>query len=181
MEHTQRHEPGDDRAAGPPPAPPSPLTLIENRPPAAHAAVGAGVVVTDGRGRVLLGLARDGVWELPGGKLDPGESFEQAAVRELREETGLAAAAADARVLAVLVDAAAQGLARLTAAVRVTRAEGEPAVTEPDRIDRWQWHEVAALPGLGSLFRPSAHVLDVVWPGVLPGLPPVHRHAVRGA
>lgn len=29
-------------------------------------------------------------WSIPKGKLDPGESFEQAAVRELREETGFA-------------------------------------------------------------------------------------------
>ena len=28
-------------------------------------------------------------WSLPKGKLDPGESFEQAALREVEEETGL--------------------------------------------------------------------------------------------
>jgi 8-oxo-dGTP pyrophosphatase MutT (NUDIX family) len=31
-------------------------------------------------------------WQLPKGKLDPGESIDQAAVREVREEAGLAAA-----------------------------------------------------------------------------------------
>ena len=30
-------------------------------------------------------------WTLPKGKLDPGEGFEQAALREVEEETGLAA------------------------------------------------------------------------------------------
>lgn len=52
-------------------------------------------IIHDGSGRVLL-LKRTeatgidpGLWDLPGGKLDPGELFDDAFRREVREETGL--------------------------------------------------------------------------------------------
>ena len=49
-----------------------------------------GVVVRDGR-VALVHRPRYDDWTLPKGKLDPGESFEQAAVREVEEETGIRA------------------------------------------------------------------------------------------
>src|SRR6476661_5687726 len=49
----------------------------------------AGVVV-DEAGRVLVIQRRDnGAWEAPGGILEPGETFEQGVIREVREETGI--------------------------------------------------------------------------------------------
>ncbi|MCC7247877.1 MAG: Nudix family hydrolase [Lysobacter sp.] len=53
----------------------------------------AGVIV-DARGRILLARRTEGrdlagLWEFPGGTVDPGETPEQALVRELREELGI--------------------------------------------------------------------------------------------
>jgi 8-oxo-dGTP diphosphatase len=47
-----------------------------------------GVVLRDGRVAVVHRPRYDD-WSLPKGKLDPGESFEDAALREVEEETGL--------------------------------------------------------------------------------------------
>jgi 8-oxo-dGTP diphosphatase len=53
------------------------------------------VLIRDGEGQCLLlkrsmsSKGNPGKWDLPGGKLDPGENLEQALLREAIEETGL--------------------------------------------------------------------------------------------
>jgi diadenosine hexaphosphate hydrolase (ATP-forming) len=51
--------------------------------------LGAGGVVLDSAGRVLLLKYRSGGWTFPKGHLEPGERDEDAAVREVLEETGV--------------------------------------------------------------------------------------------
>lgn len=52
--------------------------------------VGSGAAVFDDEGRILLvRRSDDGTWCLPCGFVDPGESPDETAVRETREETGL--------------------------------------------------------------------------------------------
>lgn len=61
-------------------------------------------VISDARGRILLARRTEGrdlagLWEFPGGKVDPGETPEQALVRELREELGIEAQVGDALIV----------------------------------------------------------------------------------
>jgi len=51
--------------------------------------VSAGVLIFDDAGRVLLQHRDDGHWGIPGGAMELGETLEETARREVREETAL--------------------------------------------------------------------------------------------
>ena len=90
-----------------------------------------------------------GTWEPPAGRLQTGESFEEGAVRELYEETGLLVA--PGRILATWVGASPSGglLAAVTYAGRVSG--GEVRLSDEHLDHRWVTvEEWASLPSWWS-------------------------------
>lgn len=59
---------------------------------------GAGGVVFNAQGKVLILEHRNGTWVFPKGHIDPGESALEAALREVEEEAGVSAQVLDSNL-----------------------------------------------------------------------------------
>jgi ADP-ribose pyrophosphatase YjhB (NUDIX family) len=107
-------------------------------------------VVTDPAGRVLLCQQSQGhrLWILPGGRIRQGESPVRAAVRDIREETGMETDIIDLIGIYQLTgDTCGEDLPDLLMHVfRGTAPGGEATVNAPGRICRLSWHDPDALP-----------------------------------
>ena len=121
---------------------------------------GVGVAVLDERGWVLLEKRSDcGMWGLPGGRIDAGESAAEAAIRETFEDTGLHV--------------------RITALVGVYSEPAHRVVVHPDNVVQLVdilleaeilSGELKVSPESEELrfFDPAALPVDLVPPAVLP-------------
>lgn len=104
----------------------------------------AAVCLRDHRGR-LLSVRKEGTsrFMLPGGKLEPGETARDAAIREIREEVGVELA--DVELLGEFHGAAAnEPGATLESTVFTARALGEPVACA--EIAEVRWVDPADLP-----------------------------------
>jgi len=128
--------------------------------------VGVGALILRPDGRILIGhrikAGEEPTWCLPGGLLEPGESFEEAALRETEEEAGVTEVH-QPRVFAIALDTGADSV-RLTVCVvaHANVADCEPDTPEPDVFDCWVWADPDRPPQ--PLFPATAALLDV-WHG----------------
>jgi 8-oxo-dGTP diphosphatase len=116
------------------------------------------------------GQVSAGFWELPGGKIDPGESAEQAAMRELEEEIGIRASSL--RPWMSYEHAFPLRTIRLHF-FKVERWQGSPHGREGQRV---AWIDPAA-PAVAPILPSVARVLDAL---ALPPLYAVCRAADHG-
>jgi len=128
--------------------------------------IGFGVMILKDN-KVLLGkrhgdpdkadseLHGENTWTMPGGKLEYGESFEEGAIREVNEETGMILKSS--QIICVNNDKN-EHAHFVTLGLFSDNFEGEPKVMEPDEITEWQWFDLDDLPS--SMFFPSAKILE---------------------
>lgn len=127
---------------------------------------GFGVILEKG-GKILMGLRHEdpdkadsafrsaGVWTLPGGKLEWGESFETGAIREVKEETDILIK--NPQVISVH-NCKNEHAHFMTVGLLANDWEGEAKVMEPDEIVDWQWFDLKQLPE--QIYFPSQEVLE---------------------
>ena len=128
--------------------------------------VGVGVMLFRD-GRVLLGKRNDdakmassdlhgeGTWTMPGGKMEFGETFEEASAREVLEETSIKLK----KVEVICVNNERIDVAHfVTIGMFSDDFEGEAQVMEPDEITEWRWFGLDELPN--PLFFPSKKIIE---------------------
>jgi len=89
---------------------------------------------------VVLVRSRSGSWTIPGGRIKPGETPEQAALRELREEAGIVGAVVAGPVTHVLVVKNVVDILRPSASrspVFLVRARSSATTEEDWRTPTW--------------------------------------------
>lgn len=130
---------------------------------------GAAAAIFDGAGRLLL--IKENYdrrrYSLPGGRVEPGETPEEAVVREVREETGVGAQI-DGRVGLYQLDNGFE-----VALYACSIVDGIPAVPEGDEIAEVGWFDPADIP------EPRSNVLHHALADVLAGARDVERRGLE--
>lgn len=132
-----------------------------NPPPHTYAVrVGIGVLVFDEEGRLLLhkrkGKHGEGNWSTAGGHMEFGETPEDCAVREVKEEVDIDIA--NPRFVGITNDVFPEnGRHYVTVWMRGEWVNGEAKVADPHEVEQVGWFPLDALPS--PLFTPVRNLL----------------------
>lgn len=128
--------------------------------------VGIGAVIVSGDGKVFLSQRGSksqnerGKWECPGGRLEFGESFENAIEREIAEEFGVQIRVLDwLPTYNHLLPDEQQHWVALCAICKIT--SGEPVILEPEKSSQIGWFTLEEMERL-DLTRTAAKRLEQI-------------------
>lgn len=121
--------------------------------------VGIGVLILKGN-KILLGKRIDGhnkgTWQSTGGHLEFGESFEDCARREIKEETGLEVKNIK-QIIATNDIFLKEDKHYVTIFMECEYQSGTPLAREPNKCSEWKWFDRNKLPE--NLFLPYDKIL----------------------
>ncbi len=115
-----------------------------------HPKVGLGIIIVNKDGNILIGKRKGShaqKYSIPGGHLDLGETFEQGAIREIKEETDLDIL--EPKVIAItnnLETFKEEGKHYISIILLVTKYSGELKNMEPEKCEGWNWVNPKELP-----------------------------------
>jgi 8-oxo-dGTP diphosphatase len=122
--------------------------------------VGVGVLITQGNNVLLakrLHVHGEGTWSTPGGHLEYGETPEECAIRETREETGIEIT--DLHFRAITNDVfVAEERHYITIWMEARYKSGEAQVNAPYEMSETRWFDWDSLPE--PLFLPLRNLLS---------------------
>ena len=130
--------------------------------------VGVGVLIFDHH-RLLLGQRQqshgNGTWGPPGGHLEFGETFQECALREAKEETGLVIVSPE--VVAITNDVFQEANKHYVSIFMKAKHPIDQTVQniEKDKVIAWEWFNINAIPN--NLFLPLKTLLQEKGEGFL--------------
>ena len=121
---------------------------------------GVGVWLFNPSGQVLMGLrlSKHGfnTWSAPGGKPEQNEKFEDTALREVFEETGIKINKNNLKQIAITDDVFPDSHYK-TIHFRVNNITESAVIKEPNKCGEWRWFDLGKLPN--NLFLSAQNLL----------------------
>lgn len=112
--------------------------------------VGIGVIIQNPKNEILIGKRKGShspFYSIPGGHLEKGETFEEAAIKEVFEETGLRIK--NPRVFSVTNNLRTNKYENkhyISVNLFTNEFDGELEVKEHDKCEIWEWHKISEIP-----------------------------------
>ena len=112
--------------------------------------VGIGVIIINENSEILIGKRKGShapYFSIPGGHLELGETFEETAIREIKEETGISIR--NPKVIGVtndLITYKNENKHFVSIVLITNEFSGKAELKEPDKCESWQWVDPQKLP-----------------------------------